>query len=668
MIILHAAQIPFLTDAAVILGLALLVILGFQRLKVPTIIGYLITGMIAGPSALHLIGTGGQFDTLSEIGIILLLFVIGMEFSIKDLLAMKRIVLIGGTLQVILTIALVAVLSVLIGFQIPQAIFLGFLLALSSTAIVLKIIQSRGELNSPHGKISLGILIFQDIIIVPMMLFIPLLAGESDNVGLSLLELSAKGALVVVMVILSAKFLIPKFLHAVASTRSQEIFILTIVVICFAVAWITGYLGLSMGLGAFLAGLIISESDYNHQAAGTIIPFREIFISFFFISVGALFEIGFLFEHFFTILLLTTGVFILKSGIAVLAASSLRYPLRTSLMTGFALFQVGEFSLLLGKEGIKHNLLDANTYQYFLAVSIFTMALTPFVIPLSRRAASFISGNRIAQKLNQTISKRENESEATENLNDHLIIIGFGLNGKNLARAAKAKGVPYRILEMNPDVVSEASAGGEPIYFGDATLEHVLELVKPEKARVAVIAISDPAATKRILQLLRYLNPALYIIVRTRFVNEMEGLYKLGANSVIPEEFETSIEIFNHVLHKYMIPPDQIEQFTEQVRQDNYQIFRTHTIPGETAGQAKIPGLETDSFVIQCGNNDVVGKTMKEAQVRKTYRVTVIGIQKEQMEVAEPEADTKIECGDRIFVVGSHKAITEFRKKLTLSP
>lgn len=667
MIITQAAQIPFLTDAAVILGLALLVILGFQRLRFPTIIGYLITGILAGPSALHLIGTGGQFETLAEIGIILLLFVIGMEFSLKDLMAMRRIVLLGGTLQVFLTIILTAAVSMLLGFALPAAIFLGFLFSLSSTAIVLKIIQSRGELNSPHGKISLGILIFQDIIIVPMMLFIPLLAGESDNVVLSLLELSAKGALVVVMVILSAKYLIPKFLDVVASTRSQEIFILTIVVICFAVAWITGYLGLSMGLGAFLAGLIVSESDYNHQAAGTVIPFREIFISFFFISVGALFEIGFLFDNFFTILLLTAAVLIIKSAVAAAASSALRYPLRTSLMAGFALFQVGEFSLLLGKEGMKHKLLDAETYQYFLAVSIFTMALTPFVIPFSRRAAFLITGNKIARKLNQTISRREEEAEEAEDLNDHLIIIGFGLNGKNLARAAKTKGIPYRILEMNPEVVKEGSAAGEPIIFGDATLEHVLELVKPENARVAVIAISDPSATKRILQLLRHLNPALYIVVRTRFVNEMEALYKLGANSVIPEEFETSIEIFNHVLHKYLIPPDQIELFTEQVRQDNYQIFRTLAVPPETAKPGRIPGLETDSFVIQCGNNDVVGKTVAEAQVRKNYRVTVIGIQKENGPVEEPEADTVISCGDRLFVVGTHKSLSDFRKKLTLS-
>ena len=312
-------------DIVIILGLSVGVLLIFQKLKLPTIVGFLITGMIAGPYGLSLINAPENVAKLAEIGIILLLFLIGMEFSLKNLAAIKKTVYIGGTLQVVLTIIFVSFIAYSLGYKPGTAVFIGYLFSLSSTAIVLKLLQDRGEINSPHGKITLAILIFQDIIVVPMMLTTPLLTGESKSFANDLMFLALKGGALILIVIIGARYVVPKLLFQVAKTKSKELFILTIVVICFSVAWLSSSLGLSLALGAFLAGLIISESDYSHEAVANILPFREIFTSFFFVSIGMLLDSQFLIEHWWVILLFTILTFFVKGVIASVAAFFLKY-------------------------------------------------------------------------------------------------------------------------------------------------------------------------------------------------------------------------------------------------------------------------------------------------------------------------------------------------------
>ncbi|MFN3801949.1 cation:proton antiporter, partial [Belliella pelovolcani] len=364
-LIIASAEIPLLSDIVVIFGLATLVILLFMRLKIPTIIGFLFTGALAGPYGLSLVNASTAVEMLSEVGVILLLFVIGMEFSLKSLLSIKKAVFIGGSLQVGLTIGATALLTYSFGFDWNVAVFFGFLFALSSTAIVLKLLQESGQVNTIPGRTTLAILIFQDVVIVPLMLFTPMLAGESDNVALSLLYLAIKGALVVLLTIVSAKYIIPQLLFRVTKTRNEELFLLSIILTCFAVAYLTSLLGLSLGLGAFLAGLIISESDYSHHATGKILPFREIFLSFFFVSVGMLFDITFLWEHIFIILGLTLLTFAVKFLLVAFSVKAIGQGFKEAFMVAFSIFQVGEFSLLLAKEGLKYDLLDPETYQYF---------------------------------------------------------------------------------------------------------------------------------------------------------------------------------------------------------------------------------------------------------------------------------------------------------------
>lgn len=640
-----------------------------MRLKLPTIIGYLLTGAIAGPYGLSLVYASTAVEVLSEIGVILLLFVIGLEFSLKSLMAIKKAVFIGGSLQVTLTIGVTAMISYLFGFDWNIAVFFGFLFALSSTAIVLKLLQESGQVNTISGRTTLAILIFQDIIIVPLVLFTPMLAGESDNVLLSLFYLALKGGLVIVLTIISAKYLIPQLLYRVAKTKNEELFLLSIIVTCFAVAYVTSLLGLSLGLGAFLAGLIISESEYSHHATGKILPFREIFLSFFFVSVGMLFDISFLAEHFLLILALVALTFVVKFTVTSLAVKSLGTSYKESFIVGFSIFQVGEFSLLLAKEGLKYELLDNTTYQFFLAISILTMIITPFVLKQRENLACKVLNIPMPQKFKKKLEEKTQVPELNlekDSLNDHLVIIGYGLNGRNLSRAAKRAKIPYVIIEMNPETVKVEAAKGEPIVYGDAANAVVLEHVQIHKARVAVIAISNQPATSGIIENIRTASQSVFIIVRTRYVNEIESMLNQGADEVIPEEFETSIEIFTRVLYKYLVPKGEIDDFTNDVRHHNYEVFRTPS-NDSSVPTLDIPEINFAGIKIEKDHGTYIGKSLKDSNLRGNTGINLVAIKRDGKTVTEITGNTKVKLGDIVYVVGKPEALELFEEEVGIS-
>ncbi|MFT2007764.1 cation:proton antiporter [Pontibacter sp. 13R65] len=657
-------EIPLLSDIVIILGLAVVVILLFQKFKLPTILGFLATGVIAGPYGLSILSSMHDIEVLAEIGVILLLFIIGMEFSLKSLAKIKKTVLLGGSIQVAATIALVAAAVSAFGFGTGPSIFMGFLIALSSTAIVLKLLQDKSEINSPHGKVVLGVLIFQDIVVVPLMLITPLLAGGEDNIVLALFWMIAKGALVVVFVLISARYLVPKLLDMVARTRSKELFILCVVVICFAVAWLTSSLGLSLALGAFMAGLIISESEYSHEATSTILPFREIFTSFFFISIGMLLDFQFMLTHLIVVLLLTAGTFLIKALVATVAAKALAFPWRTSLLVGLSLFQVGEFAFILSKAGIEHGLLSNEAYQYFLSVSLLTMAITPFIINSFHSISSRISSLLPKQSASEELAAKAHHDDASHPpLEDHIVIIGYGINGRNVAKAAKHAQIPYVIVELNAATVKTERDSGEPILFGDAVHGTILSHVSIEKARVVVVAISDPMATKRIIVSIRQMSDKVHIIVRTRFVQEMEENFKLGADEVIPEEFETSIEIFTRVLSKYLMPRDYIQVFTNSIRADNYDMLRNISSAPSTLSNliSDLPDIEVATLRIHTADPTIVDKPLIEAAIPKRFQVTIVAIKRATGEtILTVNANTKLKQEDIIYVVGKPRDVTRF--------
>jgi CPA2 family monovalent cation:H+ antiporter-2 len=659
-------QIPLLQEVVIILGLSVLVILIFQRLKLPTILGFLLTGVLIGPFGFSLIKAIHEVEVLAEIGVILLLFVIGLEFSLKSLMAIKKTVFVGGSVQVFVTIGVTALSFYLTGQMLTSSIFMGFLFALSSTAIVLKLLQESGAMNTPHGKISLAILIYQDIIVVPMMLVTPLMVGDGGNLWEAILILVGKAFAVILAVILGSRYIVPRLLYAVARTKSKELFVLTVVVLCFSVAWMTSVAGLSLALGAFMAGLIISESEYSHQATANILPFREIFTSFFFVSIGMLLDVQFFVSHLGWVLLFAFMVMVAKALIASLAALMLRYPIRTVLLTGLALFQVGEFAFILSKTGLEYNLLSDELYQYFLAISLMTMAVTPFVFKYSDDILAVLVKTPLPKNFSRIMYHPKDVSDAEHaayDFNDHLVIIGYGINGKNVAKAARFANIPYVILELNPDTVRDERAKGEPIYFGDATQEPILTHINIQLARVVVVAISDPEATKRIIVSIRSISQKPHIIIRTRFIQEMADNYSLGANEVIPEEFETSIEIFSRVLSKYLVPQDEVAQFIEQIREGSYRMFRPVANGNEEKGAAlQIPDIEISTLKVTSNSNEVVGKSIGDCQLRKKYHVTLLAIKRNEVYLTDIDIATQIETDDILFVFGRPEHIAAFNK------
>jgi len=663
-------EIPLLNDIVVIFGLAIAVLFICHQLRVPAVVGFLLTGIFVGPYGFGLVKAVHEVEIFAEIGIVLLLFTIGIEFSLERLLQIRKSVLMGGSLQVLLTFLATLFIARQFGQAFGEAVFIGFLVALSSTAIVLKLLQERAEVDSPHGRTTLGILIFQDIIIVPMILVTPLLAGATGDLGGSVLILLAKGIGIILLVFVSAKWVVPQVLYQIARTRSQELFLLGIIVICLSVAWLTSKTGLSLALGAFLAGLIISESEYSHQALGNILPFRDVFTSFFFVSIGMLLDVGFLFRHPGIILLITLSILVLKSVIASLVTVLLGFPLRTSILVGLALGQVGEFSFILSKAGVEHGLLSGNNYQMFLAFSVLGMAATPFIITLAPRAADIILRLPLPKRL---ISGFYPVSEMTEkkvkSKRNHLIIIGFGINGRNVARAARLSGIPYAVIEMNPETVRNEQAQGEPICYGDATQEAVLQHANIKDASVAIVAIHDPTATRRITEIARRLNPKAHIIIRTRYLQEMKPLYELGANEVIPEEFETSVEIFTRVLAKYLIPKDEIEKLVAEVRSDSYEMFRS--LSKETVSfcdlDLQLPDVEISTLRI-AEMSPLVGKSLAEIELRKKYGVTVLAVRRNSQILSNPDVDMLFYANDVLFVLGAPEKVAEVASFLSQNP
>jgi len=657
-----------------IFGASIIIFLAFQRFRLPSVLAYMLAGMLLGQSGLGLIQSSHQIELFAEAGIIFLLFIIGIEFSIKGLLRIGKAVFVGGSLQVGFTLLVVTLAGLAFGLSFNKSLFLGFLIALSSTAIVLKLLQEKGMTTSPHGKLSLAILIFQDIVIIPMILLVPILAGNGGgHVGTELLLMLLKFGLVLAALYFLSRTVVPVILDRVIKTRSRELFLLTIVTIIFAVAWVSHELGLSLAIGAFFAGLIISESDYSHQATANILPFRELFLSFFFVSVGMLLDLRFFADHLPVILALAFMLFVVKSLIVFLSVLALRYPVRTSLMTAFALFPVGEFAFLLASIGLRNELLSAEMYQYFLASSIITMGLTPFLMGFAEPLSDYVIRSLLPRKVRRRLLsfralRRQHEESHQHDLADHLVIIGYGVNGRNVARAAKETNIPYVIVELDPDVFKAARAEGAQVVFGDAADEVILQHVHIHKARIAVIAISDPDSTKKIITQMRLLSETLHIIVRARYVNEIEEIIRIGADEVIPEEFETSIEVFSRVLHHYLIPYDKVQSFVSHIRAHNYELLCSTRKPDNCPPHLRlhIPDMVIATLPVQRGGNKVVGKTLKESQLRERFEVTVLALRRGQQYLTNLSPDTSIETDDVLYVFGHPENIAKLNAYLLL--
>jgi CPA2 family monovalent cation:H+ antiporter-2 len=647
---------PLLQDLLTLLLASVPIAFLFHRLRLPTIVGFMITGVIIGPYAFGLISDVHAIELLAEIGVALLLFTIGLEFSLHRILEMRRLVLFGGSLQVVLTILFVTVLAYVLGRPFQQAIFFGFLIALSSTAIVLKTYIDRAEIDAPHGRAGVGILLFQDLSIVPMMLMIPVLGGRNANSPGQIVITFATALAAIAIIILATRKVVPFLMQHIVRLRSPEVFIISVVFICLGTSWLTAQFGLSLALGAFIAGMVLSETEYSHQIIADILPFRDVFNSVFFISIGMLLSVSALAANAGVVVAWVFGIIVGKVLILLFVVRVLGYSFRVSTMTALGLAQIGEFSFILAKTAVPEGLLPATDYQRFLAASIITMIATPFLIKAAPRIGyAMQSWLGAGSALEPTVASFQPEEE---DLKSHVVIVGYGLNGRNLAKVLRRTKVPYLILELNADAVRSARAEGERVIYGDATRREVLHQVGIHQARILVLAISDPVATRHTVWLGREMNPDVHIIVRTRYMSEITDLRKLGSDEVIPEEFETSIEIFSRVLKKLGVPRHVSQRQVAAIRAEGYEMLRVPSLPmldladiSEALGSAS-----TDTFIVP-SDSPAAGKSIGTLRLRTKTGASVISVIHDGNAEINPGPETIINCGDVLVLLGTPEKI-----------
>ncbi len=619
------------------------------RLKVPSIVTFLVIGMLVGPYGLGLITSREAIDTFGNIGIMLLLFTIGLEFSFRELLASWRTVVIGGTIQICATVVIITLVSAHFGMTFNEALIFGFIVSLSSTAIVTKILQEKGQAGSLQSRTLMGILIFQDLAIIPMMLISPLLVGSGGPDMTALPLQVGKVALIILIIILMARFVIPALLFRVAREKNRELFVITLAGICILIAWLTSEAVLSFTLGAFIAGLIIGESDYNINALGHIIPFRDVFSSIFFLSMGMLLNTHTVFTNFTYVALFVLIIIVVKILTGFLASVAIGMPLRVCIFTGLALCQIGEFSFVLAKNGLDTSLISDGVYQIFLAGAIITMALTPYFMNASPRVVDLVY--RIASGFKVRLPSGTEPEKGAE-LHDHIIIAGFGITGRSVAQTATIAGIPYIVIELNPEIIrQERSVSCSPVIFGDAVQEEVLEHAGICRARTLVVAVSDQEAIPWIVHTARRLAPELYILARARHIRNVRYLLEMGADEIISEEFEASLEIFSRVLRRYKIPEEEIEHIIRRGRD----MEKTTSSRG-TGGRMHQKDSGTSfhekrihTFLIRPGSG-VEGKTIGELGIIPRFDIGHVGIRSSGTTLRQIDPSHTLKSGEVLIM------------------
>jgi CPA2 family monovalent cation:H+ antiporter-2 len=650
-----------LLDLVTIFALSVAAAVVCHRLRLPSAIGLLLAGVIAGPHALRLVRNAHEIELLAEIGVVLLLFVIGLEISIADLERLKRFFVVGGTVQFFGTAAVVTMLLPLTGLVPAQSLYLGFTVALSSTAIVLRALQERGELETPHGRSILSILIYQDIGVVPVMLTAPLLAGMAglarEGGGSGLADL---GALLLKVLLVAAfgysayRWIVPWVLERITRTRSSEAFLLGVFMLCVGIAVLTQSLGLSLALGAFLAGFILSESDYSHQAVAVMLPFRDVLMSLFFISIGMLLDLRVLAGNLGPMLLLTAGVLLIKPLVAASASLAVGLPLRQAVLSGMALAQVGEFSLVATKAGVSAGLLSQEVFQSVLVVAVLSMLATPLLIQAAPKLADQLASTTLGRWSDRRTGQGLIGTAPQEAPN--VLIVGFGVTGRNLAASCQRCDVSYAVVELNAALVRKARGEGHPIHYGDASQPAILELVRAHQARAIVVVIDDPGAARRIVELARRLAPDAFILVRTRYLREVEPLSQLGADEVIADELEVSIEVFSRVLARMLVAREQITELISDVRGEWRRMARSLAPEATRVHDLRVvlPDLATHSIPLREGN-PWVGQTIASSRLRDDHGVMVLAVQRSGETLANPRGDVKLQAGDVLFVIGPRR-------------
>jgi CPA2 family monovalent cation:H+ antiporter-2 len=638
----------FLTDAvALLLAGAAIAYLCFRIGLVP-IVGFLVAGVVIGPNALGLVHDRAMVDRAAEVGVMLLLFTIGIEFSLARLAEMGTVIFAGGGLQVALASLATLVLLLPFGVDWRSALFTGFLVALSSTAIVLKLLADRSESATAQGRLALGLLIFQDLAVVVMVLLVPMLGG-SDGSTADLAWALAKAGVIIVLILVVARRLMPPVLEQVARTCSPELFLLTVIAICFGTAFLTNLAGVSLSLGAFLAGLVVSESRFSQHALGEILPLQILFSATFFISVGMLLDIGFLAGHLPLVMAGIAVVLLVKvvtTGLSVLAVGE-RAPV--ALATGLMLAQVGEFSFVLERAGGATGLSPAGMgsagSQTFIAATVILMVLTPFLTAAGATAARRVS-RPARDEAGEPLAER-----AGPRREHHVVVAGYGQAARRLVRVLGGSRIPFVITTLSPEGANEAEAEGLPVLRGDASRQHTLQLADTDRAKVLVVADDDPAMARRVVSVARLVNPTMRIVVRTRYIAEMDALTAAGGDRVIAEELESVVQLFVDVMRNYDLPSEEIARHEEAMRRGGYAALRVEEKPATPPVECDVsPDCLARRTVIVREGAPAVGLAVGQLPLQ------IERLRRSDSEQTPPSRTEVVRPGDELVLAGTVEA------------
>jgi CPA2 family monovalent cation:H+ antiporter-2 len=634
----------------------------FRALRLPAMLAYFLVGVVLGPHTSGLLPDSEANREFAEFGIVFLMFSIGLEFSLPQLYAMRKKVLGLGGAQVFVTLAVVMGIAKLLGLDWPAAFVIASALAMSSTAIVSKILAERVDLNSRHGRLSIGVLLFQDIAVVPILVLIPALgvAGTNltDILGLAMLKATA----MLLFLFTIGKWLINPWFNLVAGQRSRELFVMNVLMVTLLLAYATKLAGLSFALGAFIAGMLISETKFKYQVESDISPFRDILLGLFFISVGMLLDVQQIISNIGFILLILIAFILFKAAIVTLVVRFVNYETGVAIRTGLILAQAGEFSFVILALGVEQNLVSGQALQIILAVSLLSMVIAPFLIQYN---------GRIARKLVQSYSRNSGQivqdiDDIGKHLHNHVIICGYGRSGQYLARFLREENIPYIALDIDPSRVLEAATAGENVMYGDAARRVVLEAAGGARAKALVISYADNRAAMKILHIVQENYPQLPVIVRTVDDTNMEALREAGAAEVVPEILEGSLMLASHALMLLGVPLHRVVKRIRIFREERYKLFKGyfHGISDAENEDLEKQQVRLHSVIISPGTF-AIGRRLSDMHL-ENFGVEVKSIRRPNSNGTEPSEESLLAEGDVIVLLGQPTGLTNAQNALLI--
>ena len=630
----------------------------FKRAHLPPILAYLFAGILAGPQLLSIFAHPEEMHLLAEVGIVFLLFSLGLEFSLPKLLAMRSLVFGVGLGQMILTTAIFTCVPYFFGIGLSASIIIGGTLALSSTAIVIKQATEMGILNNRRTQLAVSILLFQDLAVVPFLIAIPLLAQTGEvSIALALGEALLKGVFVIAFLMSVGKWLLPWVFREVARTRTDELFVLTTILIALLAGGLTYYFGLSMALGAFLAGMMLGESQYKYQLEADIRPFRDILMGLFFVTVGMQLELTVLWNNLLGIVVGVLVLMVTKVALVRLASMLVKTDAIDGWSAGVKLCQIGEFSFVIAALATTHGVLTSEQSSLIVCMGVISMALTPWLMN-----NSVVIAKRL---LNNELPVEENElSVLSGSLSNHVIICGFGRVGQSVARMLKMEGIHFVAVDMDPVRVHESRNAGEPVIFGDASQKDILVSANVEKAKLVLVTFDQVDKAKQVITQTRTLSDTIDVMVRTKRDYQLDSLYNAGANQVVPELQEGSLMLVSQVLHYAGVPMSRILKRVRAERKGRYDHMHGF-YPGETTeiSYGTEDKLEFIHAVVLSEHASCLGKTINDIELEK-MRIKVKGLRRDGKEVKDPDKDAVLQAHDVLVIAGKPRRVERAERKL----